>query len=222
MSFAKFLSMLKSRSLHFARADMFEDPYEGHWTARSVQRLRELLKRDPKKLAELLKFPSYYRQRTYISCWCEAEYESAALWDLYVQSNESIAIRTDYDTLSAELNASPYRVIRSQIAYVPYDMVETPAHIVGPLVLFTRKRQSFKHEQEFRALIIRPQSSSSTLFPRSAKGLDLEVDVERLIKELYVSPKAPEWFGEVVSDVTHKYRLKVHVETSRLYSRPLY
>ena len=103
MDFTKLLSLIENRRLFFPRADQFDDPYEGTWSRAGVELLRDGMRRNdlpPQAVDQFLKMTETLRQEMFISCWFASEYESAAMWKLYLQSPEGIAIRTDHDTLA--------------------------------------------------------------------------------------------------------------------------
>jgi hypothetical protein len=116
MDLTKFLSILEDQCLTFVRADEFDDPYEGSWTEAEIKALRKAGGNDT-YIENLLKISEHLKQYVYVSCWHANDYESAAMWDLYSQRKEGIAIRTDYESLSAALNLSSFKVSITNIKY---------------------------------------------------------------------------------------------------------
>lgn len=55
LDFTKFISLLETNSLYFARADQFNDPFEGSYTKADVQnrneKYRESVKGQPERLS---------------------------------------------------------------------------------------------------------------------------------------------------------------------------
>lgn len=74
-----------------------------------------------------------------------SEYESAAMWDLYLKSNEGIAIQTDYTSLFNILNNSDKDIYLTKVVYSDYDETEFP--ITNLFYPYVHKRTSFSHEQ---------------------------------------------------------------------------
>ena len=106
VDFTKFVSLLETQKLFFARADQFEDPYEGSWSSAGVRLLRDPAQNGglPSHAVEqLVAYSGVQQKEMFISCWYANESESAAMWKLYLQSNEGVAIRTDYATLAGIL-----------------------------------------------------------------------------------------------------------------------
>lgn len=123
MDFTKFVSLIETKKLYFCRSDLFNDQFEGSYTKATLA-LREVNfkgiidedKRDS-MLSKISAMSKWVREWTYLNCWHANEYESAALWRLYSQTNESVAVETDYQTLSKTL---PEEVYLGLVQYVNY------------------------------------------------------------------------------------------------------
>jgi hypothetical protein len=76
------------------------------------------------------------------------------------------------------------------------------------------ERKSFEHEREVRAIILD--------FEHRDIGKLVSCDVDSLIKRVYVSPEAPNWFISLVNDVNHKYALDVKVTASEFNEEPFF
>lgn len=255
MDLGKFVSLLVTKSLFFCRSDRFEDPYEGSQILQSLEYRRHRLegyleaigtpeeKKDPEMLMRLMRIKErYMRQYNYISCWHMSEYESAAMWKLYAQTNEAIAIQTTYQKLSDNL---PERCIMGMVRYIDYnspDPIDTTEF--SP---YFYKRLSFSHEKEIRAIIqdhpTDPELSSlliANLYGQGVKekilmieehlngertnktmsnplpGKNIAVDLHQLIEDVRIAPTAPKWFLEAVQDATEKYKLEIAPQQSEL------
>jgi hypothetical protein len=102
LDFTKYVSLLETKQLYFPRADQFEDPYEGAWSSEGVRWLRDPQRNGglPLRAVEkLISDTDQQRKKMFISCWHANEQESAAMWKLYLQSNEGMAIRSDSNTV---------------------------------------------------------------------------------------------------------------------------
>lgn len=143
------------------------------------------------------------------------EAESAAMWKLYSKSSDAVCVRTDYATLASVLPDDAYMGI---IKYIDYNSdVIRADHLFDPYLI---KRRSFAHEREARAIILDLKALLGSSVPAPIR--EVAVDVDRLIKAIYVSPDAPDWFREVVGNLTNKYELAVPVQHSEMNSKPLY
>jgi len=223
VDFTKFISLLETQKLFFTRSDMFEDPYEGRLSAASVRFLHDAMAKDgmsPSVIDQFLTGYENMRQHMFISCWHANQGESAAMWKLYLQSNEGVAIRTDSDTLSAILQAAPTNAGISEVKYIDYDNTPIPIH--NTFFPYVHKRQSFAHENELRAIIWRMDSSNDSLIPVGSTSVSVDVSLAKLIKAIHVSPTSPRWFGELVEQVARRYGLHVPIVRSNLYDRPTF
>ena len=235
MDFAKYVSLLSTSALYFARADTFNDIFEGakglkknksNWDDQLLSFFKMAIKNPPegyeckdskeeieKKAYKLLQdFESgseTSRRHTFINCWHENEHESEAMWRLYSSFlDNAVAVKTSYKNLYLALG----RDLSISIGRVKY--INLQKNFVDVHNPFWRKRKSFEHEKEVRALIYDRESDS--------KGKVLPCDLSLLIEEVFVSPSAPQWFVDVVNDVNHKYGLSVEVSPSELNEEPFF
>ena len=220
MDLTKLLALLETKSLYFARADTFEDPFEGHWPAHMVKRFESF--GAPGRPPKILRIPAKTRKHMFISCWCGSVDESAALWELYLQSSEGVAVRTDLWTLKALLDNAPHKILLSKVVYFSKQSTAQLPWNESLLSVFMWKRMSFSHENEFRALIYAESTENRRRIRRAARGVLVPISVPDLIKSLYVSPTAPAWFGELVEKVLRRYGIQVPIERSDLSVRPTY
>lgn len=223
IDFTKLVSLLETQKLFFARADQFEDPYEGTWSGAGVRLLRDPAQNGglpPQAVEQLIAFSGVQQREMFISCWCMNEHESAAMWKLYLQSNEGVAIRTDNNTLAEILEAAPLNAGISVVQYIDYE--NTPIPFRNGFFPFVHKRLSFAHENELRAVIWRVDHINEPKIPVDSTSVSVDVSPAQLIKAIHVSPTAPKWFGELVEQVARRYNLQVPVIRSSLYDRPTF
>ena len=157
MDLAKFVSMLQSNALHFARADIMEDVFEGSTSQPTLDARRSLLpdasdeeyeEFDTQVSAGTKRMPSY----VYLSCWHMSEHESVAMWKIY-QSGEpqGIAVRSTYQRLS-EAITDDRGVLIGTVAYADYTTDALPDNkLFAP---FLDKRIGFDYEREIRAIYL--------------------------------------------------------------------
>ncbi|MBY0483030.1 hypothetical protein [Nitrosomonas sp.] len=169
---------------------------------------------------QLLEHMDVTRREMFISCWFANEHESAAMWKLYLQSSEGVAIRSDHDALCAALAASSLKVRTSMVSYIDYD--RTPIPYGNLFFPFVHKRISFAHESELRAIIWSKEDINTSLISPEMVSVLVDVIPQDLIKAVHVSPTAPVWFGKLVEKVLSRYGLMCPVERSSLYDRPSY
>jgi hypothetical protein len=230
IDFTKLVSMLQTRSLFFAAATRVSDPFEGSYSRFNVATRPEVYKDDipPEQLANIAAFISHIRDWTFINCWTMSQSENAAFWGLYVPPQGGVAIRSTFDRLvrsfegAADGDTRGVKFYIGPVNYVDYDTAWMPeGNTMWP---FVHKRHSFEFEHELRAVCQElPTGEEGIDFaqPRSP-GQHLAVDLDRLVERIHVSPTAPEWFADLVTDVCARYELSAPIEQSGLAGSPVY
>jgi hypothetical protein len=231
VDFTKFVSLLESKSLYFTRADKFEDPFEGSYPRINVEARNAipagLLASAVAGWTEMTErtaqsnrmWPKY----TAINCWHLNNHESAAMWKLYIKSNEGVAIQSSYRKLRECFGKVEEVVNLGLVRYIDYD--NDAIEHGNILTAFTCKRKSFEHEREVRALISRwPIFNNKLDFSRDTlkHGAAVAVDVDMLVEHVYIAPDAPDWFASLVESVIAVYGKGFPVVRSKLADRPLY
>lgn len=153
MDFTKFISLLENESLYFARADKFDDPFEGSYSKLNVQNRTSVYENIPAEIIKQLSMISKKNKEiTFMSCWNLNDYESAAMWKLYSSSNEGISIQSTFERLTECFQKyTDHSIFIGKVEYIDYDKDWLPeGNLFYP---FVHKRKSFEHEQEIRAVI---------------------------------------------------------------------
>lgn len=220
MDFTKLVSLLETRELYFTRADNFEDPYEGVLPRMTVEAIRSQKEIGPEGSKSALEGIAAMRKSFFVNCWCANDHESAAMWRLFLKSDEGVAIRTTHSALASVLEQSSLSVGTTMVRYVDYDRDVIPA--TNLFYMIGHKRLSFSHESELRAIIWSFEDVNKTQIPADATSVTVDIAPEELISAVHVSPFAPSWFGQLVEQILHRYGLTVPVERSSLYDRPAY
>lgn len=228
MDLAKFISMLKSSTLYFSSPKYFEDIFEGAygllknrqaWDDFYLSYARTAIitapdncwhKIEKKKLEEnaksIVEQISCSRQGIFINCWHHSEFESEAMWKIYATNvKNAIAIQTTYRELKQQVGE---RVTIKPVRYVDYSN-----QFIGPNEEYWCKRKSFEYEKEVRAVIHDFDSAKQT-------GIPVKVNLNEMIKNIYVSPYAPDWFREIVVDVVERYGYMFKVSMSSMAELP--
>jgi hypothetical protein len=245
MNLAKFLSMLEGQSLYFSRLDVLaeKDPYEGLYTNLNARALDLKYADLPKEaweqrgidseetwaqirdLEEKSRgFVKVQRQMSFANSWCVSEHESAAMWPLYIEGSEGIAVQSTYNHLVECIKKyDEFNIFIGKIRYMDYNTEVIP---VGQLLLpLITKRKSFEHEIELRALIWTLQHGKNKIVDNkfaSTLGLSVPVDLDVLIEKIYVSPEAPDWLLILIQAMVDRFQLDKPVKQSDLASDPLY
>jgi hypothetical protein len=225
MDLAKFVSILQTNALVFSRADMLGDPFEGSTpksntlTAEQIEIYKHHIKdttsiKAAGLIEKYIQLKKDIRKATFISCWHMNDAESAAMWKLYSHSRDAVAIKTDYITLA---NSLPREYYIGIVQYIDFQKEKIlPESILG---FYMHKRKSFAHENEARIVVVNPEPYHMN---QNRLTISLPIDINALIKEVYIAPDAAEWLKDVVYGLCEKYGLNAPVYKSELYGEPLF
>lgn len=242
MDFAKFVALVETQSLFFVRASHLDDPFEGSYPVSQppLERLPGML--PPGALPDgvtissspgLKDFWKTMRNWAMVSCWHAVAHESAAMWKLYAPTSAGVAIRSTVGRLRQALRTpSPppngffgwdrYHI--GMIEYIDFSSSYIPTDNVA--AQFFRKRRSFEHERELRALFMQWPVNTDRWFDHSQRpndnGMSISVDLKALICEIRVAPQVPRWYLQLVSKVTARYDIEVVPQQSDIDAEPFY
>ncbi|MFA5101884.1 MAG: hypothetical protein WC525_01905 [Candidatus Thermoplasmatota archaeon] len=225
VDFTKFISYLERKALFFVRSDQLPDQYEGKFTEADLRTWEEKLQ--PKTKLNQMELYDSFRKIVNISSWHINENESAAMWEICLQSNEGVAIKSTYRRLKESFNLHTEDAIHiGKVKYIDYAKDTIPkGNIFNP---FLYKRKAFEHEKELRAVILKvaPQEAmvGKHRFYVDPKwfGIYVRTDLNTLIDTIVVSPGVPDWFIDLVISIVNKYGLQKKVEPSELSKEPPY
>lgn len=207
MDFAKFVSLLTTSCLFLARADRLGDHLEGSFPRKSIEArlMRE------RQVANESEFNKWMRQQVYVNCWHSNDVESAAMWRLYSDSKQAIAVTTTAQRLH---DALPDRCYIAKVHYIDFD-IETIPDSGYVHAQFFYKRKSFEHEREVRVISLSGATAKS-------EGMQVDVDLSSTLLEIYVSPESPRWYSNVVTDLVKRCGFDFPVKQSTLDAEALF
>jgi hypothetical protein len=211
MDFTKFVAILERRALYFATIAELQsaDPFEGSsFPSPMLRGNSQLFNLDMARQT----FQNLVRDIR-VNCWHINRGESAALWRLYLKSNEGIAIQSTCERLRQSLGAAPHNVYLGCIAYIDYASGVFAGDSENLFRACLHKRQSFEHERELRALIWEPDRVNGPFVP---------VDLDVLMEQVYVAPEAPQWVVDLVEATCRRFSLTTSVLQSTLLDHPPY
>ena len=216
--------MLEEKTLFFTDYKTFDDPSEGCFPYENVikqshaigqvrgdiplEKRIEMAENHYRDLEEIIHKAGDY----FINCWHMNEVESMAMWKLYSDINKGIAIQSTYENLDKCL--SKYEHANDiAIGIVKYTASIDWTHECTLFRPFAHKRKSFEHECELRAILFRRHNIDNMLSDTHKSndipedGIQIPVDLNILIDNIYISPKAPNWFEKLVITLLEKYNL---------------
>ena len=248
MDLAKLLALVSKRSLFFPALDKLGDRFEGRWSERTLELIRdrdELWIRDrgdhvvveDKRNNQRLEFPRPEPDWTVdetINHWNRtirggASRSSTFVNCWYEETEESEAMwklfaSQQYGvavrTTAARLVGSFTEQLPDYFGRVSYIPYDSYLMPVTefPPVFF--KRNAFKHESEVRAVVAPEYRVEKADEELRLPGVEYPIDPERLIKAVVVSPYSPGWLPDIVESVLEKYEVNAAVEKSVLERRP--
>jgi hypothetical protein len=234
LDLAKYVSLLTRKTLYLAAVDRLGDPFEGSLPRRTRELWRQAVLREigPDAAPELVRnlqqhdldmsrLAARMRRAHYANCWRMGNHESEAMWKLYCDADQGVALVLPYRQLADSL--SDPRVHIGCVSYLDYD--RAVLDLGNTYYPFMHKRLAFVHEQEVRilqagnwpALIGNPDIDLPV-------GVDLPWEPEEHVEHVVVNPYARRWFHDAVRDLTRALapRLTDRVRESGMGGEPTF
>lgn len=217
MDFTKFVDLVLSRQLYFSslkdlrkNGDPFEGTFPEKWESKGFYGNNYGTEEEKRAQIERIReITGAYL----VNCWHENDFESAAMWRLYLQSNEGIAIRSTKGKLRRILYEAIPKIEMWDVFYVDYQS-GIPFDPHNLLNWATHKRKSFEHEREVRGIYYNNPFDKKPF-------LKVSVNPNDLIDLVAVSPTAPLWFHALVENFVRRNGLPdVQVNQSALAEVP--
>jgi hypothetical protein len=261
LTFTKFVSMIADKKLFFCNQEVLAqgDPFEGalaqpsyiHRTwkkpsdlsqkyllrfgigeSRSKKEAMNIISKEKERRERIIANSFSIRKALYINCWHMNNNESAAMWPIYANRSEGIAIRSSLLRMKESVSAASESIYIGAISYVDYNEHEFSSE--NGFENCVHKRKSFEFEQEVR-MVYWNKNISHLVENGETKGVrehsfventpvpsgtHIACNLDRLIEKVYVSPEAGDWFVRLVETTMRKFRLKQKVHRSSLADRP--
>ena len=208
LDLSKFLDLLMSDKLFMSRSDKFEDQYEGTFSEPTFEEIKKLSIDNP----DFLNYYKTHREKVAISSWHINEYESFAMWQIFTQNSEGLAIQSTIGRLQRslipEINFKQYI---GEVNYIDYKKEHIPFDDMFFPFLF--KRKSFQYEGEVRIITDIGESDI-----KINDGLKINVDINQLIEKIYIHPKSENWYKNLVIQLVKQLGFDFTIEKSDLES----
>jgi hypothetical protein len=211
LDLSKFLDLLLCKQLFMARSDKFEDQYEGTFSEPTFEELKRMAENNPQFLEAYKK----QREHVVVSSWHINEYESYAMWQIFTQNNEGLAIQSTVGRLQEALvPEKKYEQYIGAVKYIDYKREYIPFD--DKFFPFLFKRKSFQYEREVRII------SNLSSHNRSINdGIKIDVDIHKLIERIYIHPKSENWYKNLVIQLMQQLGFDFLIEKSDLESEIL-
>jgi hypothetical protein len=208
LDLSKFLDLLLSKKLFMSRSDKFEDQYEGTFSEPTYEEIKKLAIDNP----EFLNFYKTHREKVVVSSWHINEYESFAMWQIFTQNSEGLAIQSTVGRLQkALLPEQNFKQYIGEVNYIDYKKEYIPFDDMFFPFLF--KRKSFQYEGEVRII-----SDISETNIKINDGLKIDIDINELIEKIYIHPKSENWYKNLVIQLVKQLGFDFEIEKSDLES----
>ena len=208
LDLSKFLDLLISRKLFMSRSDKFEDQYEGTFSEPTFEEIKKLAANN----TEFLSYYKSHREKVVVSSWHINEYESFAMWQIFTQNSEGLAIQSTIGRLQKALEVEKdFKQYIGEVNYIDYKKEYIPFDDMFFPFLF--KRKSFQYEREVRIL-----ADLSEQEIKINDGLKIDIDINQLIEKIYIHPKSENWYKKLVIELVDKLGFDFEIEKSDLES----
>jgi len=208
LDLSKFLDLLLSQKLFMSRSDKFEDQYEGTFSEPTFEEIKKLSIDNP----DFLNHYKIHREKVAISSWHINEYESFAMWQIFTQNSEGLAIQSTIGRLQRSLLLeNDFEQYIGEVNYIDYKKELIPFD--DSFFPFLFKRKSFQYEREVRVIT---DIGASDI--QINEGLKISVDINELIEKIYIHPKSENWYKKLVIQLVKQLGFKFTIEKSDLES----
>ncbi len=231
LDLTKFLDFVEFNRLYFRQVDKYDDVLEGCFPKQIYELAKGITVTGADGIPHnngIIEQTKFRRKSNYVSCWTLSNPENMGMWNVYGGKN-GLAIQTRVSILQSELEAAPskytdetHTLMRlepiklkvSSIRYINHSNVDPDnlklELIKNPILL---KNIGYSYENEIRFIY---DTVTPTLHQRLGDGFCLNVDANKIIEKILVSPAADEWFFELIKSVLSKYDLDNRVFWSDL------
>lgn len=229
MSLDKFICLLSAKTLYFSVITEFgeSDPFEGAYPSNVLANLANQRRVMVAPLASFKNNVNHEREEfifnylasrffiarntAVVNCWHKNEYESESMWRIYSE-NTGVAIKTNARKLiECITDARKNDVKMNSVIYMDFEKCD-PVHVqvseennYAPLF----KRRCFEHEREVRLYYYLDLSFSEIEEKKNTnsmpRGIELDIDPDILIEEVYVSPYARETYEKSVRAIMKSF-----------------
>lgn len=208
LDLSKFLDLLLCRQLFMSRSDKFEDQYEGTFSEPTFEELKKISENNP----EFLDSYKSHRKNVVISSWHINEYESYAMWQIFTQNSEGLAIQSTVQRLEEALSPElRYEQHIGEVKYIDYKKEYIPFD--NDFFPFLFKRKSFQYEREVRIV-----SNLTKHNLNINEGVKINIDINKLIEKIYIHPKSENWYKNLVFQLMEQLGFNFKIEKSDLES----
>jgi len=208
MNDKKFTDLLKKDSLFFPNANKLSDKYEVSVPDSVIIKKRKELESSglygrelEEEMASFYWYANPMKDLVLINCWSINQHESYALWKIYLGGEKNgVAIKSTVSKLKKSVQIGndiyPEEFFMGKVKYKKHLNPDE----LSRLSVITTKKPFYDFERELRLFILNyPMSEGGTETPYDMTiGRSVKVDLDVLVKEIYISPFADESYKNKV------------------------
>jgi hypothetical protein len=216
-----FLNFLETGSLHFAKASLLKDPFEGRYPHEyKPMRMggfdRSPFDRTPFDRVIQNFVPKEIKESTYICCFTVNDYESDLLWKAYLSNSKGATIQTTVGKLKNCFDSDVDEdIFIGEVDYLDYK-TESFENGSNPFIPFLHKRAEYKHDDELRVIT----NNFSTKRETTKNGVYIPISLKTLLEKIVMAPYTTKDFEEKVISLCKKKSLDNIVIHSTLEDQP--
>ncbi len=220
-----------------ASAERLGDPFEGTVPEGEINRWKQMaanakIETERKNIEHNRKILSnsahLFREGYFVSCWHLNQNENYAMWDIFTNNLESVAIKTTYENLGNSLPSFPY-MFMGLVRYIDYKYEKLDSMNVLDYIM--HKRIGHEYEREVRVVASRSNAigefekmfMDDTFCREDDQDFIIhapKIDPSNLIKEIILHPESDSCFETKVVEFCKNYKL-VPPEKSNRNQQPI-
>lgn len=240
MDIWKFIDLLSKQTLHFSRADIIKkyEPFDGKYPDSIFEIMEKFYlkvnKGDKKQTDMDIDFEKIFLSGLdklhFINCWNLSTGESAALWKIYTQNKQGIAIQTTFKKLMDSIEKKGISV--GLVEYIDHKTLKFDD---GNSLNFSNnqlflKHKAYSYEQELRLVYyeynlenIKAETIKTLLLKGKIaynKNEYIKIPIknlDNLIENIYASPFIEIWQIEILNILLEKFNIDKIIKNSDLF-----
>lgn len=165
------------------------------------------------------KMPSEFKDMFHGQCW-SLEGISDALWKIYAKDKEGILIQSSVEKFY-NIEGIKLGKLSPVIYYEDLDLAINKANTLkGIDKIFYHgllKRKAFKHEKEVRFLTLNTEACIDNTCKQNHSTLLVNVDPFNFIEDIFIDPRASNWFVDTIKIYCKRLNLHVIPKKSDLF-----
>ncbi len=228
----RFIDLIRTRQLYFARFDQFSDEWEGVLPPETKSLAKDGFTNLPRNPGDNLTDWETYVLRVnrtnklcaYANCWYQSDHESEAMWQLY--GHEGVAVKSTFGRLCDSVAMETEDVHIGEVNYIDF-RYDQPSTYGNTLSVAFAKRNQFEHEREIRAVVVHMPPEFTCISPQYEGLLQshptyrrVAIDLDTLVDQILVAPGSSATFTEDVQAILASAGLNKQANTSSIDDRP--